>query len=155
MKRVIEGWDRDDEGDWFVHLSCLHPQHVRHRPPFRVALWVDDAQERAARIGTELDCPMCDRAEVPDDLEVARTTDSWTEATLPDGLRRRHRVAAHRWGLIHVTEGRLRFRAQTDPPIDRVLGPGDTQPIPPEVDHDVAPDGPVRLHIEFLQRPGG
>lgn len=152
VRRVIERWERDDEGDWVAELSCLHRQHVRHRPPFRSAPWVADDRQREARLGSELDCPLCDRAEVPVDLVVARTTDTWDETTLPVGLRRSHRIGAHRWGLIRVEDGRLRFRAATSPPLDRVLCAGDEQPIPPEVDHDVTPDGPVRFHVVFLRR---
>jgi hypothetical protein len=36
-----------------------------------------------------------------------------------------------------------------------VLGPGGAQPIPPEVGHDVAPEGPVRFSVAFLALPGG
>lgn len=152
MRRTIAGWGRDEVGDWFAELSCQHTQHVRHRPPFRVAPWVQTGEGRAAHLGAELECPRCDRAEMPDGLTVARTTDTWDENTLPVDLRRAHRVAAGRWALLHVVEGRLRFHADTDPPIDRRLGPGDEQPIPPEVDHAVTPDGAARFYLEFLGR---
>lgn len=135
-----------------AELACLHGQHVRHNPPFRLAPWVVDNDQRAARIGSTLDCPLCDRAELPDGLHVARTTDTWDERTMPAALRRDHRVAAATWGRIRVQEGRLRFTAATEPPIDVEVGPGAPQPIPPEVEHRVEPLGPVRFTVELLTR---
>lgn len=110
-----------------------------------------DEGERAARVGSPLDCPLCDRAELPDGLAVARTTDVWDEATMPAGLRGDHRVAAGTWGRIVVEAGRLRFRAATEPPLDTVVEPGRPQPIPPEVVHSVEPVGPVRFTVQFLR----
>jgi hypothetical protein len=60
VQRAIVAFHQDDAGEWVAHLSCLHRQHVRHQPPFRVAPWVLDDAERAARIGAPLDCPLCD-----------------------------------------------------------------------------------------------
>src|SRR5215212_3917235 len=66
--RTIDGFHQDAEGDWVADLVCLHSQHVRHRPPFFDRPWVTSAAGRAERIGTALDCPLCDRAELPADL---------------------------------------------------------------------------------------
>ena len=153
MERTITGFARDAAGAWVAHLSCLHGQHVRHNPPFRLAPWVLDDAERAARVGAALDCPLCDRAELPEGLEVVRTTQVWDESSVPTALRRAHRVAAGTWGRLQVEEGRVRFRAETSPPLDVVVGAGGSQPIPPEVDHDVEPEGHVRFYVEFLSRP--
>ena len=153
VERSAVGFVQDDDGDWVVELDCFHRQHVRHNPPFRSAAWVLDEASRAEHVGTAFDCASCDRAELPDDLEVVRVTDTWDETTLPPGLRRRHRVAAGTWGRIRVEAGSLGFRAATTPPIDVVLGPGASQPIPPGVEHDVEPQGPVRLGVEFLRPP--
>jgi formiminotetrahydrofolate cyclodeaminase len=49
-----------------------------------------------------------------------------------------------------VGDGRLRFSAATGPKIEVVLGPGDVQAIPPDVEHEVLPLGPVRFSVEFL-----
>lgn len=102
-------------------------------------------------VGTPLDCPLCDRAEMPDDLQVVRTTDTWDEATMPAGLRRAHRVASGTWGRLVVVTGALRFRAQTHPALDLVVDTGGPQAIPPGVEHEVAPCGPVRFYVEFLR----
>lgn len=50
-----------------------------------------------------------------------------------------------------MEEGRLSFRARTNPPIDRVLETGDTQAIPPAVEHEVEPEADARLFVEFLE----
>ena len=81
MRRLITGFHRDEEGDWVAELDCLHGQHVRHQPPFRVAPWVLDEDERRARVGAPLDCPLCDRAELP--VEVLAGEVRFTAATDP------------------------------------------------------------------------
>ncbi len=143
---------QDDEGEWVAELSCLHGQHVRHQPPFRLAPWVLDDAERTARVGSPLDCPLCDRAELPAGLRVVRATDVWDERTMPAALRRSHRVATGTWARLRVQQGRVRFRAQTHPPLDVVVGPDAPQPIPPEVEHHVEPLGEARFSVEFLRR---
>ncbi|HEU4840695.1 MAG TPA: DUF3565 domain-containing protein [Ilumatobacteraceae bacterium] len=151
MLRRILGFEADDVGDWVALLDCHHRQHVRHRPPFRVAPWVEDAAGRAGHIGSELDCPLCDRCELPDGLVVVRTTPPWDELTMPDALRRAHRVAAGTWGRLRVTEGALRFVAATEPPTDVLVDPGHPQGIPPEVEHHVAPQGATSFVVDFLR----
>lgn len=61
MRRLITGFHQDGEGDWVAHLDCGHAQHVRHRPPFQLRPWVTTEAGRAGRLGSELDCPLCDR----------------------------------------------------------------------------------------------
>jgi tellurite resistance-related uncharacterized protein len=151
MRRTIDGFHQDDVGDWVAELSCLHGQHVRHQPPFQERAWVLTTDGRAGKVGAELECPLCDRCELPDDLVVARTVE-FDEQTLPPGLRRDHRVAARVWAVAHVVAGRARFTLAVDPAVDRVLADGDRQAVPPEVVHAVEPDGPLRLRIEFLTR---
>lgn len=150
MERAITGFVQDDVGDWVALLECLHRQHVRHNPPFRSVPWVLDTDERQKRLGAHLDCPLCDRAELPADLCVLRTTATWTQDTMPAGLRRAHRVASGTWGRLQIQSGELRFRASTEPAIDVVLRAGDSQPIPPDVEHDVEPQGSVQFLVEFL-----
>jgi hypothetical protein len=152
VQRVIEGFHQDDEGDWVAELSCLHGQHVRHRPPFFDRPWVTTAEGRAERVGSPIDCPLCDRAELPDGLTLARTAGPFDADTLPPGLRRDHRVAEHTWGRLRLISGSARFTLATDPPVDRELHAGDTQPIPPGVAHAVHVDGPVELAVDFLTR---
>ncbi len=37
-----------------AELGCGHSQHIRHAPPFRLAPWVLDDDERNARIGVDI-----------------------------------------------------------------------------------------------------
>lgn len=152
MIRTIDGFHLDEAGDWVAELSCLHNQHVRHQPPFRDRPWVLTESGRAERRGTGLDCPLCDRAELPDGLERARTAGPFDEATLPAALQRDHRVAERTWGVLRVLDGSLEVEMATSPPIERRLRAGDDQPIPPVVAHRVRLRGPARLAIDFLVR---
>ncbi len=109
-----------------------------------------DPGGRVGRLGTPLNCPLCDRAELPEELRWVRTSPIWDERTIPAGLRRAHRVAVGTWGRIVVHGGRLRFAAATTPPIDIELEVASTQAIPPEVLHEVEPLGAVQCSVEFF-----
>jgi tellurite methyltransferase len=148
--RRIVAFVSDEVGDWVALLECHHRQHVRHRPPFRVAPWVEDATERDRHVGTTLDCPLCDRCELPDGLSVVRTTKTWDDRTMPEALRRAHRVAPGTWGRLRVERGALRFVASTDPITDVIVEPGGAQGIPPDVEHFVEPRASTRFAIDFL-----
>ena len=153
MIRTIEGFTQDEHGDWVAHLSCLHRQHVRHRPPFLPRPWVVTEEGRAEHIGAALDCPLCDRAELPDGLRAVRTAGPFDGTTLPPALRASHRVADRTWGLLHVLEGSVRFTMETEPPVDVRLVAGGEHAIPPGVSHALTVDGPVRVAIDFLTAP--
>ncbi|MGH9224941.1 MAG: DUF3565 domain-containing protein [Acidimicrobiales bacterium] len=142
MRRAIVGFQQDDAGEWAARLSCLHGQHIRHRPPFQLAPWVLDAAEREARIGQPLECPLCDRAELPGDLEVVRTIDG-EGVGLPGGT----------WGLVRVHAGPVRVTLATEPPIEVVLEAGSSQPVPPEVDYSLVPSGDAGFSFDVLTRP--
>ena len=124
MIRTIDGFRRDDDGDWIAELSCLHNQHVRHRPPFQERLWVTSAAGRAARIGSELNCPLCDRLELPGELEIVRTAGPFDAESLPAALRRPHVVADRTWGLLRVLDGAVVFTIETTPPREPARGCG-------------------------------
>ena len=126
LRRIV-AFVADELGDQVAVLECHHRQHVRHRPPFRVAPWVEDAAERERHIGTTLDCPLCERCELPDGLTVVRTTATWDDVTMPDALRRAHRVASGAWDGLRVERGSLRFVAHTDPITDVIVGPDGSQ----------------------------
>lgn len=92
---------------------------------------------------------------LPEGLEPYRNTDMFTEASVPQGLLRDHNTKAGTWGLIHVAEGRLRYRV-TDPhrhSFETVLSP-ETAPgiVEPTIRHHVEPLGPVRFQVEFYRR---
>jgi len=87
---------------------------------------------------------------MPAGLRLARSSPEWDEHTMPSGLLHAHRVASGTWGRIVVHDGRLRFAVSTKPALDDELGRHSTQAIPPDVDHQVMPLGPVRFSIDFL-----
>lgn len=91
---------------------------------------------------------------LPPGCTVYRSTPVFTEATVPPGLLRAHRTAPGVWALIHVLEGRLRYRV-TAPASERILDPS-TPPglVEPGVPHEVAPLGPVRFRLDFHRLTG-
>jgi len=131
VQRSIVGFHQDADGDWVAELSCLHNQHVRHRPPFQDRPWVLVDEERSARLGMELDCPLCDRAQMPDGLALARTAGPFDADTLPAALRSHHKVADRTWGCLRVLEGSVGFVMEVEPRLDVRLESGARQPIPP------------------------
>ena len=148
--RTIDGFHQDETGDWVAELSCLHRQHVRHQPPFRDRPWVHSPDGRAARVGTQLDCPLCDRAELPDGLRSSRTAGPFDQTTLPEALQRDHHVAERTWAALRILDGSIDFDMAVTPPTTRRLDRGDEQAIPPGVAHRIRLIGPVVLEIEFL-----
>ncbi|HEX7167340.1 MAG TPA: DUF3565 domain-containing protein [Acidimicrobiales bacterium] len=150
MIRTIEGFRRDDLGDWVAELSCLHGQHVRHQPPFVDRGWVVTAEGRAARVGTGIDCPLCDRGELPDGLHVVRTAGPFDDRSVPRGLLRDHRVAPRTWARLRVLAGSVAIAMGTDPSTRYELASGEDRGIPPEVVHAVALSGDARIEIDFL-----
>jgi tellurite methyltransferase len=150
--RTIDGFHQDAEGDWVAELSCLHNQHVRHRPPFFDRPWVTTGAGRDERVGSELECPLCDRAELPEGLVLARTAGPFDRETVPAGLTRDHRVAERTWACLRVLEGALTFRMQTDPPMNRILGAGDSQAVPPSIVHSVVVSEGTTFAVDFLTR---
>jgi tellurite resistance-related uncharacterized protein len=153
VRRTIDGFHQDDAGEWVADLSCLHRQHVRHQPPFQDRDWVLTASGREERVGSLIDCPLCDRAQLPDGLQLARTAGPFDHDSLPAGLRREHRVAPRTWGCLRVIEGSLGFSLHTEPPLTVRLEAPAEQPIPPEVPHALTIDGPVLLAVDFLVAP--
>jgi hypothetical protein len=62
MKQPIVGYHKDEEGHWVAELGCGHAQHVRHDPPWQQRPWVMTAEGRAAYLGFQLECLLCDRS---------------------------------------------------------------------------------------------
>lgn len=150
MKRTVTGFRQDAGGGWVATLSCRHGQHVQHRPPFQDRPWVLTSDGRDEHVGTDADCPLCDRAELPGSLRLARTAGPFDASSLPAGLRRAHRTAEGVWAVLRVREGSADVTIETDPPISARLGPGENQAIPPAVPHAVTPAGAVILEVDFL-----
>ena len=85
---------------------------------------------------------------LPDGLVAYKRTPVFDQASLPAGLRREHRTKPGVWALIHVLEGRLRYRILT-PAGEQILVPGQPGVVRPEEAHEVEPLGPVRFFVEF------
>lgn len=155
MIRSIVRFHPDDSGEWVAELSCFHTQHVRHRPPFQDRAWVVDPVSRAGRVGSAIECPLCDRAEFPDGLTIVGRAGPWDQDALPGGLMRAHRVAEGRWGRLRVHEGAVEFEFESDDAVDAPpvrVGAGGDQAIPPGAPHHLVLVGAVRLEIEFWTR---
>ena len=93
-----------------------------------------------------------DGTTLPVGFVAYRRTPVFTEASLPAGLRHRHRTKAGVWAAITVLEGRLRFR-RLDPIVQIELDPTAPGIAEPEEFHEVEPLGPVRFFVEFYARP--
>lgn len=92
--------------------------------------------------------------ELPAGLVVQRTAGPFDGDSLPNGLRRDHRIAAGTWGCLRVIEGVAHLSMATDPPIAVRLVAGEQQAIPPGIAHRVRPDSSMLVAIDFLVRPG-
>lgn len=150
MLRHIAGFHQDDEGAWVAELSCLHGQHIRHSPPFQNRPWVLTDAGRQEHLGTAINCPLCDRAELPGGLEVTRTAGPFDQDAIPPALRKDHFVGQGRWGCLRVVEGSVGFVMATEPPIERRLSAGDHQAIPPSIAHHLVVEGPAVVAVDFL-----
>ena len=150
MLRSITGFHQDEAGGWVAELSCLHGQHIRHNPPFQNRPWVLTDAGRAEHTGTDIACPLCDRAELPGGLELTRTAGPFDQDTIPPALRKDHVVGEGRWACLRVIEGTIGFQMATEPPIERRLTAGDHQPIPPGVVHHLGVEGPAVVAVDFL-----
>ena len=85
---------------------------------------------------------------LPPGLAPYRRTPVFDQDSLPAGLRREHSTKAGVWALIHVLEGRLRYRI-LDPASESVLEPGIPGVVVPQQLHEVEPLGAVKFYVEF------
>lgn len=91
-----------------------------------------------------------DHGRLPPDLALDRTTDVFTDTTVPAGLLRAHRVARGVWGRLVVMDGRLRFVWEGAGAGDQLdLAGGDAVVIPPDTPHRVEPAPGCRFLVEF------
>jgi tellurite resistance-related uncharacterized protein len=139
----------DEAGDPIAQLDCGHARHVRHEPPLSERPWVLDPAERNARIGSLLDCARCQSRELPEGFVEYKRTTTFTEQTLPSGLRSRHTTRPGIWALIHVERGRLRYRIHEPFHEEQILAPGIVGVVLPAVPHEVDPLGHVRVAVAF------
>ncbi len=151
MERPITGFDLDEAGHWRAQLSCGHRQHVRHHPPFSDRGWVLTEAGRGSRLATPLDCPNCDRSELPEEASAYRETKLFTPESVPKGLLAEHSTKAGVWGRIHVRAGTVEYFVAGENPRHETLTPGRPGVICPEVEHRVAPGASSEFFVEFLR----
>lgn len=84
--------------------------------------------------------------------EPYRSTPVFDETTIPTALRAEHRTKQGVWGLIRVIEGELNL-TYAEPPIERVLTPGNPGVVEPGQTHFVTPLGKVRMQVDFYTQP--
>ena len=149
MERSITGFQLDEAGDYVARLDCGHRQHVRHRPPFEVRDWVLEETGRTERLGSLLECPLCDRCELPADARYDRRSPEWDEHSLPAGLRRGDGSGRGMWKVLTVHAGAVRLMIAGGKPAVSELGPGDSHPVPPGAEHEVELLGAARVSLEF------
>jgi tellurite methyltransferase len=90
MRTTIQSFHQDDAADWVAALSCGHTQHMRHRPPWENRAWITDEAGRAARVGAEIDCPLCDMPQLPEGAVEYKRTATFTEQSVPAALLSEH-----------------------------------------------------------------
>jgi len=151
MNRIITDFKLDGQGDWTAILSCGHPQHTRHRPPFENRSWVLSQDGRNSKIGEILNCVRCDDFEIPSDFVRFKVTPEFSEDTMPEGLKNNHQTGSGIWGKIVVLEGALIYQIKSKN-INDELSPDRPGIIVPELSHSIEPRGPLRFFIEFYKR---
>jgi len=91
--------------------------------------------------------------ELPDGLELARTTPVFDETSVPSGLLAAHQITEGVWGRLLVVTGAIDFVFEDDVDNARHLTAGDHQVVPPARPHHVRLVGPVTFCVEFHRQP--
>jgi len=86
----------------------------------------------------------------PPAAKAYKRTPTFSEATIPAGLLKDHSTKAGVWGMLNVTDGRLRYIVPSRG-IDTELDRRTVAVIVPEELHRVEPIGPVAFFVEFLR----
>ena len=86
---------------------------------------------------------------MPQNMVEFSRTKVFTESTVPDKLRKHHRLSKDVWGLLRVTAGMLTYSIDNGPAIE--VGQEQSVVIPPETLHFVTPGGHVSFDIAFFK----
>jgi tellurite resistance-related uncharacterized protein len=89
---------------------------------------------------------------IPEGYIASRRSPEFTHENMPAALRQAHETTHDTWAVIHVLEGRLRYRIAS-PLSETVLEPGRPGVVEPGIKHQVEPLGPVRFYLEFHYPP--
>lgn len=152
MQRPITGYHLDEESDWVAELDCGHQQHVRHKPPFFNRPWTQTETGRTERIGTPLECPLCDRLEMPDGLSPIQRTPVFENESIPNALLSEHSTKAGIWAQIVVLKGSIRYVVQ--PPVSQTFILDETHPgtVAPQILHHIEPVGDVQFYVQLYKK---
>ncbi len=94
---------------------------------------------------------MSARPEVPPGFELARTTATFDNRTVPAGLLAAHRVADGVWGRLIVRTGRVTFVFDDDPDHPIGVDEGNSVAIPPGRAHHLELTEPATFAVEFYR----
>ncbi len=152
----MRGFRQDAQGDWVAELECGHTQHVRHQPPFTLRPWVMSAEGRRERIGQALECPACERREMPAGYAPYRKTSPFRSGRIPEGLLRQHETKPGVWALLEVSSGSLDLIELLEGGEQRTrIDAGKRAVIRPAVAHRVEPNDDVEFCVEFWRSAHG
>jgi tellurite resistance-related uncharacterized protein len=91
------------------------------------------------------------RTALPTASEAYRTIGPFDARSLPQGLRKEHRLKEGAWGLLVLSAGSLRFVwDDAAGGIEKIAAPASLV-VPPQVPHHVEGDGPFELTITFYR----
>ena len=91
---------------------------------------------------------------MPASVTAYKHTPTFTNETIPAGLRRAHQTKACTWGKIVILKGNLRYRILEPEPEELILTPAKHGVVEPQVLHEVAPQeegDEVSFYVEFYR----
>jgi len=88
--------------------------------------------------------------ELPDHLELYKSTPIFTEDTIPKGLLKQHNTKAGTWGEIVILEGEINYHILSPYEVN-YLNPQRTGIVEPQVYHQLELRGAVKLRIDFYK----
>ena len=95
--------------------------------------------------------PIAPRGALPPGSEPYRTIGPFDAQSLPQGLRKQHRLKEGAWGLIVLSAGSLRFVWDDAVGGTDALAAPASVVVPPQVLHHVEGEGPFELTIAFYR----
>lgn len=90
--------------------------------------------------------------ELPAGFEAYARSPDFTPDNLPARLQSAHSTKAGTWGLLHVIEGKIRFRLEAPYEGEQVAASGEKVVIESQVPHRVAFVEPGRFFVEFYRK---
>lgn len=96
---------------------------------------------------------MSARPELPEGVELTRTTKVFDNDSAPAGLLKAHQVAKAVWGRLVVHTGEVGFVFEDEPDELITTAAGGNVVIPPQRLHHVVLDGPATFVVEFYRAP--